>query len=96
MGHSVFYHKVNNVETSFVEHQIHHQNHRSLVPNNIQPSTFITFVYDNCHYNPETLSGPSLRCTNGIIIQRPTQNRPGHQSDTVTTVNERVDIRPRS
>ena len=95
MGHSISYDEVNNVETSFAEHQMHHQSRRSFVPNNIQPSTFITFVYDNCDHNPETLSGTSLHCTNGIIIQRPTQNHPVHQSDHVPTVNERVGILPR-
>ena len=47
------------------------QSHQSFVPNNIRPSTLITFVYDNCNHNPETTSGMSLHCTNGIIIQAP-------------------------
>ena len=71
LGHSIGYDEVNNVETYFTEVQAYQRSHRSFVPNNVQPSTFITFVFDNCDHNPETLSGISLHCTNGIIIQRP-------------------------
>ena len=70
-GHSISYDEVNNIETFFAEMQANEQSHQSFVPNNIQPSTFITFVYDNCDHNPETISGISLYCTNGIIIQAP-------------------------
>lgn len=30
---------------------------------------FVTFVWDNNDINPDTLSGESMHCTNGIIIQ---------------------------
>lgn len=70
LGHSISYDEVNNVETSFAEVQASNKNHRSFVPNNVQPSTFVTFVYDNCDHNPETLSGVSMHCTNGILIQK--------------------------
>ena len=43
---------------------------KSFVPNNVQPSVFVTYVYDNCDHNPETLSGVSMHCTNGIMIQK--------------------------
>ena len=72
LGHSISYDEINNVETSFAELQSQQQNHRSFVPNNIQPSTFLTFVFDNCDHNPESLTGISMHCTNGIIIQKPT------------------------
>ena len=45
------------------------QVHRSFTPPIIQPSRFVTFVWDNNDINPESLKGLSLRCTNGIIIQ---------------------------
>ena len=34
----------------------------SFVPNVVQPSPFVTFIYHNCDHNPETLSGISLHC----------------------------------
>ena len=71
LNHSISYDEVNNIETFFAEMQANEQSHESFVTNNIQPSTFITFVYDNCDHNLETTSGISLHCTNGIIIQAP-------------------------
>ena len=68
-GHSISYDEVNNVETSFAKLNVRNQSNRSFVPNNVEPSSFITFVYDNCDHNPETLSGASLHVTNGIIFQ---------------------------
>ncbi|CAB4021754.1 Hypothetical predicted protein, partial [Paramuricea clavata] len=35
----------------------------------IQPSRFVTFVWDNNDINPESLKGLSLHCTNSIVIQ---------------------------
>ena len=70
-GDSILYDKVNNIEIFFVEMQASEQSHQSYVPNNIQPSTVITFLYNNCDHNQETISGISLHCTNGIIIQAP-------------------------
>ena len=69
LGHTISYDEVSNVETSFAELQANHQSHHSFVPTNLQPSTFVTFVYDNCDHNPETITGVSMHCTNGIIIQ---------------------------
>ena len=69
LGHSISYDEVNNVKTSFAELNVKNQSNRSFVPNNDQPSSFVTFVYDNCDHNPEMLSGASLHITNGIIIQ---------------------------
>ena len=47
LGHSISYDEVNNVETSFAEVNVKNQSNRSFVPNNVQPSLFVTFVYDN-------------------------------------------------
>ena len=71
LGHSISYDEVNNIETSFAEKQFMYQNYQAFVPNNVQSSIFVTFVYDNCDHNPESLTGISMHCTNGIIIQRP-------------------------
>ena len=70
LGHSMSYDEVNSVETAFAVVQSKEKNFQSYVPNNVQPSTFITFVYDNCDHNAETLHGISMHCTNGIIIQK--------------------------
>ena len=68
LGYSVSYGEVNNVETSFAELNVKNQSNQLFVPNNVQPSSFVTFVYNNCDHKPETLSGASLHVTNGIII----------------------------
>ena len=47
-----------------------HINMQSYLPNNIQPSTFVMFIYDNCDHNPESITGVSMHCTNGIIVKR--------------------------
>ena len=86
LGHSISYDDVNNIETSFAEAQANNKNHRSFVPNNVQPSTFVTFVYDNCDHNRETLSGVSMHCTNGILIQR--RNTYQHEVDPIVLIPE--------
>ena len=53
----------------FAERESQHINMQSYLPNNIQPSTFVTFIYDNCDHNPESITGVSMHCTNGIIVQ---------------------------
>ena len=49
-GHSVSYDEINAIETRLAEEQLASQNARRYIPNNIQPSTFVTFVYDNCDH----------------------------------------------
>ena len=73
-GHSLSYKEVNVVETHLAEEQSNHECHKRYVPNNIQPSTMVTFVYDNCDHNVESLHGLTMHCTNGIVIQRSTPN----------------------
>ena len=74
LGHCVSHNEVNIVETALVEEQTKSQLYSACVPTNVQPSTSVTFVYDNCNHNPETLSGVSMHCTNSIIIQPPTHD----------------------
>ena len=89
LGHCISYDEVNMIETAVADEQMKKQMYLSYVPNNVQPSVFVTFVYDNCDHNPETLSGVSMHCTNGIIVQR---TAPQHimQHTTVETVNQRI------
>ena len=42
---------------------------RSFSPAIIQPSQFVTFVWDNNDINPKSLKGHSLHCTNDIVMQ---------------------------
>ena len=70
LGHSISYHEVNRIETFFAESQVNIDKDSIYVPNGIQPSTYVTFIYDNCNHNPESLSGVSMHCTNGIMVQR--------------------------
>ena len=44
LDHSISYDKVNNVEAPFAEVNFKNQSNRSFVPNNVQPSSFVTFV----------------------------------------------------
>jgi len=74
MGHSISYDEVNVLETALAEKQVQHQLLKSYVPSTVIPSTFVTFVYDNCDHNLETLSGASMHCTYGIIIPKNVRN----------------------
>ena len=83
LGYSISYGEVNNVETSFAELNVKNQSNQLFVPNNVQPSSFVTFVYNNCDHNPETLSGASLHVTNGIIIQLLSKTEESEQSVSI-------------
>ena len=69
-GHTVSYDEINSIETKLAEDQVNRLEPRKFVPNNIQPSVFVTFVYDNCDHNLESLYNVTLHGTNGIIIQK--------------------------
>lgn len=71
-GHSISYDEVNAIETKIARNQC--KNIRKYVPNNIQPSTFVTFVYDNCDHNAESIYNVTMHATNGIVIQRTNGN----------------------
>ena len=58
------------VETAIAEEQLCQKMYSSYVPDSVQPSVFVTFVYDNCDHNPETLSRVTMHCTNCFIIQQ--------------------------
>ena len=68
-GHGISYDEVCVLETSIALQQTKNQIQRNFVPNIIEPSKFVTFVWDNNDINPESLTGVAMHCTNGIIIQ---------------------------
>ena len=70
VSHSISYDKINALETKLAEEQVNNQTNTSLAPTNIQPSIFVTFCYDNCDHNMESIYNAALHATNGIIIQQ--------------------------
>ena len=68
-GHCISYDEINATETKIAEGQVINQTTRTYVPNNIQPGTLVTFVYDNCDHNAESIYNVTLHGTNGIVIQ---------------------------
>ena len=69
LGHCISCYKINALETAYADSQVNHQLSRAYVPSRMQPSIFVAFAFGNSDHNPETLSGISTHCTNGIIIQ---------------------------
>lgn len=67
-GHGISYDDVLILETHLAMEHTKDEVHRSFAPALIQPSRFVTFVWDNNDINPEGLKGLSLHCTNGIVI----------------------------
>ena len=69
---------------------------KTFVPSNIQPSQFVTFLWDNNDINPESLSGVSMHCTNGIIIQLPNSSSDLYQSVQDSTPVRRSEPKSRN
>ncbi len=69
LGHGISYDKVRYLETSLGIQQTKQKILKTLVPSIIQPSRFVTFVWDNNDVNPESLTGVNMHCTNGIMVQ---------------------------
>ena len=62
---------MNAVETNLaMDESKRSQKNTTCVPSVITPSTFVTFIWDNCGDNCESIFGDKLHCTNGIIVQR--------------------------
>ena len=68
-GHSISYDEINGTEATLAEEQLNNENVCRYVPNNIQPGMFVTFVYDDCDHNTESLDNVTLYGTNRIVIQ---------------------------
>ena len=70
-GHCISYAEVNAVETkSTMDESKRYQKNTTYVPSVIIPSTFVTFIWDNCDHNCESIFSDTLHCMNGIIVQR--------------------------
>ena len=69
LGHGVNYDEIIFLESSLATDAVQRQSLKSFCPTSIQPSTFITFIWDNNDINPESLSGQVMHCTNGIAVQ---------------------------
>ena len=99
-GHGISYNDVLLIETHLAMEHTKDQLHRSFTPSIIQPSNFVTFVWDNNDINPESLKGHTLHCTNGIIIQSSTADlNPLEQQFPTTSTPTPADStkrRPRS
>ena len=67
-GHCISYDEINATETILAEEQVHMQTARRYVPNNIQPGLPITFVYDTCDHDAESIYNVTVHGTNGIVI----------------------------
>ena len=81
-GHSISYDEINATETSLAEEQLNNENARRYVPNNIQLGMFVTFIYDNCDHNAESIYNVTLHGTSGIVIQASKHEFNGIVSDT--------------
>ena len=70
LGHSVCYSELLELETDIAQKESS-TNAKEYIPRNVEKENFVTYVYYNYDHNPETISGISIHCTNGIMIQRP-------------------------
>ena len=70
LGHCISYCEVLRLETFIAETESKNCESPAYIPREIQPEKFVTYVYDNCDHNLESLNGLTMHCTNGIMIQR--------------------------
>ena len=56
LGHCISNYEINVLETAYADSQVNHQLSRAYIPTGVQPSTFVTFIFDVSDDNPETLS----------------------------------------
>ena len=70
-GHCISYAEVNAVESKLaMDESKRSQKNTTYVPSVVTRSTFVTFIWDNCDHNCESIFGDTLHCTNGIIVPR--------------------------
>ena len=72
-GHTISSDEVNVVESNTAETQASIL-FRTFVPRIMQPSIFVTFVFENCDHNLESKFHLTMHCTDDIMIQK-CQNR---------------------
>ena len=68
-GHTVSSDEVNLVENNTAETQASIL-FRTFVPRIMQPSTFVTFVFENCGHNLESKFHLTMHCTDDTMIQK--------------------------
>ena len=75
-GHCTSYDEINATETKLARDQVHMQTARRYapIPSNIRPGLPVTFVYDNCDHNAESIYNVTVHGTNGIVIQMNNNN----------------------
>ena len=68
-GHTISSGEVNLVKTNAAETQASVLS-RTFVPRIMQPSAFVTFVFDNCDHNLESKFKLTMHCTSGTVMQK--------------------------
>lgn len=69
LGHGISQDEVSSVKAFLADETIIHQDMKRYCPSSVQPSTYVTFVWDNNDINPDYLTWSVMHCTNGIIMQ---------------------------
>ena len=62
LGHCLSYCELLRIEIYVAETESK-RGYQLYVPNNVQLSQFVSFVFDNCDHNPESFKGLSMHCT---------------------------------
>eukprot|EP00794_Sanderia_malayensis_P001798 gene1798-2004_t len=83
------------IKTSLAVRQSKEQLLKRFVPSIIQPSLFVTFVWDNNDINPETLTGTSMHCTNGIMLQLTTEGRVASHTESLFQLEQEKPVKER-
>ena len=73
-GYCISYDEINATQTKLAEEQVHIPTAGRYIPNNIHRGLGVTFVYDNCDYNSESIYNVTVHGTNGIVIQMNNNN----------------------
>ena len=68
-GHTISSGEVNLVKTNAAETQASVLS-RTFVPRIMQPSAFVTCVFDNCDHNMESKFKLTMHCTSGTVMQK--------------------------
>ena len=95
-NNSIYYDKINALETNVAEEQVNNQANTSLVPTHIQPSVFVTFCFDNCDQSVESIYNTTLDGANGVIVQQldKQQVEATENSSTIVNVERRRSFKP--
>ena len=87
-GHCTSYDEINATETKLARDQVHMQTTRRYapIPSSIRPGLPVTFVYDNCDHNAESIYNVTVYGTNGIVIQM--NKHPTNKINNQCTINK--------